>query len=124
MELVGDVAAGMRGAHDEGWSVLKLCRPAVLTGVNLADRRVEIRGEGGHMRRPPEGPGRHHHVVAREAAVAERGRESSPGVGVEAVDSGAHPHGKVEAKRVALQEVGDLLLARERPRLAREPQAG
>ncbi len=122
-ELVGDVAAGVRGAHDEHRPLLELSRPAIVTGVKLLDRRVEIRGEGRHVRRPSKGPRGHHDVVAGERAVAERDRKPASRPALEPGNPGVHLHRKVEAERVALQEVSDLLLARVRPRLGREPQA-
>ena len=56
-DLVGDVRAGVRRADDEHGAVAQLLRPAIRAGVQLPDRRVEVRRERRDAR-VAEGAGR------------------------------------------------------------------
>lgn len=62
-DLVRDVRAGVRGADHQHRALGELGRVAVLAGVQLPDLRREAGREVRHARRPPEGAGRHDHVV-------------------------------------------------------------
>ena len=122
--LVGDVRAGVRGTHHQNRSGLEVVGTVVLARVQLADRRVELVAELRDVRRLPEGPGRHDHVVAGDRVVADANLEAAVGPLFQGVDPGAHPHRQVELQCVALEEGGDLVLLRERPRVGREGHAG
>ena len=92
---------------------LQLRRLAVLAGVQLSNRRVEIQGEVRNARRAAEGPGRHHDVLGNDAVSSEL-EHILPIDGLQPVDAGECSHREGEPFGVRRQVVGDLVLGRDR----------
>ena len=122
--LVGDVAARVGGADDQDASGGQLVGPAVLARVQLQDRRVEVPGEGGDVRAPAEAARGDDHVVAGDGVLTQARGEAAAGPRLETLDARAHPHRQVGVQRIALEVVGHLLLAGERPGRSRERHPG
>ena len=122
-DLEGDVPAGMGGADHEHRPGLQLVRTAVGTRVQLQDLGRQVGGEGGDVRRPAEGPGGDHDVVAGERVVPEGQRVAAIRPRLEPVHDRVRAHGELEPGRVALQVVGHLVLLRELPGICREGEA-
>src|SRR6266545_2435530 len=87
-DLVRDVGARVRPADHEHGTVLELVRAAVLAGVQLVDRRVQVDGEFRQARGAAEGAGRNHDVVGQDLVGADRDEVAAAGRGREAVHPG------------------------------------
>ena len=122
-DLEGDVGPGVAGADDQDRAVPELARPAVLAGVQLQDRRVELVRDRWDVRRAAERAGRDHHVVAAVAAGV-GGDDVLLTLALDALHPGLQPDGQLEVTGVRLEVVADLVLAREAPLLRGERQAG
>src|SRR6185369_6041408 len=110
-QLIRDVLPGVRGADHQHRTRPQLCRPLVLTRVQLPDVRSELICELGCVRRASEGAGGHHNVVARYLLLAEGREVSAPGSRLQPFDASAGPHRQVEMQGVALQVIADLVLS-------------
>ena len=111
-ELVGDVRARVRRPDDEHGAVAQLLRPAIRAGVQLPDRRVEVRREGRDAR-VAEGARRDHHVVGLPASRP-RGHEVVPVAALDRVHRDPGHDREPEARGVPLQEVAHVGGRRER----------
>jgi hypothetical protein len=69
--LERDVGPGMRGTDHQHRTRLELLRPAVLAGMQLADRRVEIQCKVRNARSAAKSPSRYDDVVSDDAVIAE-----------------------------------------------------
>ncbi len=90
--------------------------------MQLHDPRIELGREVRSLWNPVRS-GRDDHVLRLEAKVARGDDEAAVDLG-EPVDADARSHGKVEARGVRLQVVGQLVLRRERPGGCRDRHAG
>jgi hypothetical protein len=112
--LEGDVRPRMARADHEDRALAQLRRIAVVAGVQLRDRRIQVTGEVGHDRRL-ERAGGHDHLLSLEPAVG-GGNDVALAVRREAVDAHAGAYRQVEPCRVGLEVVGHLVLGGKRPR--------
>ena len=76
----------------------------------------------GHVRRAAPGPGGHHDVVARDRLGTEVRGETASRLCLEPVDPGLQPNRQIHLEGIGFQVVRDVVLAGERPRVARKRQ--
>src|SRR6266480_5919193 len=107
-QLEGDLGSRVARPDHEGTALLQLRGALVLTGVELDDARVELRGEVRNTRGPVRA-GRNHHAVCLEPPVA-GDNDESVAVFEESLDSYARPDGELEPCRVGLEVVRHLVL--------------
>ena len=111
-------------ARRRGPAVLELARIVVLVRVQLADRRVELPGERGHVR-DRERPGGDDDLAGGDPAAA-RGDEEAVTVRcrIDALDAGAAPDRKRETLGVRREVVAHLAAGRKVERRRGEAEAG
>src|SRR5262249_45050661 len=121
-KLDGDIGCGVSSSDDQNLTRLKLPRVAIVSGMQLFDRRVKVRRECRCARLLVVGHG-YDDIFGFEPFAASGDKEviTAPGY---AVDSETVANGKVETARIGFQIVGQLLLRGERIAASREWEAG
>ena len=112
-QLERDLGARVAGTDDENVAVLELRGIAVLARMQLHDPRIEV-GRKLRNARDLMGAGRDDHVRRLEGASARRDDEAVA-VLRDALDRDARLHRQIEAGRVVLEVVGQLVLRGIRP---------
>ena len=119
--LVCDVTSRVRSADHQHGSRLELRRAAVVRGVELSDRRIElVREFGDRGVLVLEDTRGDDHVVRMEPGTAGRDDVRIP-VSLEPLHGDPRPHGELEPLRVGLEVVGHL--EGGRPRVGRRRES-
>ena len=105
-DLVGDVPAGVRCAHDEHGPLPELLGSTVIGRVQLPDRGVEPDGEL-RDRGLLEDTGRDHHVLGLESELS-GGDAVARFAPLQVLDRDPRSHGQLEAFGVGFQVIGHL----------------
>ena len=95
-DLHGDVGPGVARPDDQHPAVPELCGPAVVAGVELDDRRVELVSQYGHARLAV-GSRRHDHVLGLDPEVPGPNEEAA-GIAVAGypIHTGIRANGQLE----------------------------